>query len=850
MWQDLQQRHPAVFEFSHLGHNIASAPTIIESDKFGGCRFGGSFGLKLGGSQPISVLDAVKYSLATMESQERFHKDEDKSSSVHDTNFIDATGIIENGYPTAGSRMLREQEQGATIVGPTPLSRGEYLRFDVHMVVSNHTVVPFRFYDLPGCMSPILARARENYRKHGGRARKRDKRHTKSQQQERDDTTMSNIFFGNDVRRPAPFSIRALQDQPCTPLCHTTLNGNDIRQLRRLIQQRYRVQMTYRNDTVVKMDDGKPGFPLGFFEPSEQALRQGTTVLESNGTSTQLTENQYSRYKSYKYGYYNHFEFRITYRQDRDATRITKMTVVPVSISHKYSIPSKNSATRWQSSGRFDTCRNDRGNNGLAAVVSQDPENAALWLPSSTRTKMTIVYSYQVRWIRSTALESELLLSSSEEESIPTQSSSSRNKINNCVDNFASTIVMLLAVIVPAFVFWTTRRKHRGSGHRKKEDKEIELRPLTTYLNDDDKIDPKDLVLADFDWTKDDEADLFVATPLPPMICQLSGLGAQLFVTINLLLLASSRIHYRPIILIVWCTHASCGFVSGFVSSRLQELFLVSSSDRWMQITWHAVAANIALSMTAWAFLVLRDILLFTSGAATLSTVGTLFVLIGVTTVIQIPLVICGVYFGHRSRKTGYDTSHQSIIDHSVSTLSSDEGTGHVDEDDIKKRMVKQDPKYITIARNLVGGVIPFGAMHREWFTWTAMLWSSGLDGSQYNTCQIDLSKSLGLFIALCVESCVIVNCVEWSLKREQYAYHHQWWRSFWHGASVGIFFFMYLFHVAWKEFQLVGLLSQFLYLGMTAILSLLLGLVGGFFGVLSSLGFALYVFYYKKNGR
>ena len=106
------------------------------------------------------------------------------------------------------------------------------------------------------------------------------------------------------------------------------------------------------------------------------------------------------------------------------------------------------------------------------------------------------------------------------------------------------------------------------------------------------------------------------------------------------------------------------------------------------------------------------------------------------------------------------------------------------------------------------------------------------------------------ILITLCFESCVLVNCIDWFLKREQYAYHHQWWRSFWNGASIGIFFFMYLLHVGWKDFQLLGTLTHVLYVGVSGVLSVLLGLLCGFFGVLSSLGFALYLFYYKKNGR
>ena len=123
-------------------------------------------------------------------------------------------------------------------------------------------------------------------------------------------------------------------------------------------------------------------------------------------------------------------------------------------------------------------------------------------------------------------------------------------------------------------------------------------------------------------------------------------------------------------------------------------------------------------------------------------------------------------------------------------------------------------------------------------------------EGLLHGTCQLSMSRSLLILIALCFESCVLVSCIDWSLRREQYAYHHQWWRSFWNGASIGIFFFFYLLHIGWKDFQLLGTLTHVLFFGVSGVLSVLLGLVCGFFGVLSSLGFAMYLFYYKKNGR
>ena len=175
----------------------------------------------------------------------KFHEDvhepiRDESSNYRSTRSRRARANSHNNEATRMARAVASdggEGHDNIIIPPTPLSRGEYLRLNVQMVISNHTVIPFRYYDLPGCLSPILARSRENYRKYGGRMRKKDKQRSMGGRRnslhngDRDDTTLSNIFFGDDIKRPAPFSIRALQDQPCTPLCHSPIDGNGVHQL-------------------------------------------------------------------------------------------------------------------------------------------------------------------------------------------------------------------------------------------------------------------------------------------------------------------------------------------------------------------------------------------------------------------------------------------------------------------------------------------------------------------------------------------------------------------------------------------------------------------------------------------
>ena len=109
------------------------------------------------------------------DSLEKFHEDgyetiRDERSSYRSTRSRRARADSNNNDATRMTKVVSSdggEGDDSIIIPPTPLSRGEYLRLNVQMVISNHTIIPFRYYDLPGCLSPILARSRESYRKYG-----------------------------------------------------------------------------------------------------------------------------------------------------------------------------------------------------------------------------------------------------------------------------------------------------------------------------------------------------------------------------------------------------------------------------------------------------------------------------------------------------------------------------------------------------------------------------------------------------------------------------------------------------------------------------------------------------------
>jgi hypothetical protein len=774
-----------------------------------------------------------------------------------------------------------------------PLKHGVHVPFSTHLVTSNRTAVPYRYYDVPGCLSPIRGMlASQNYKRgYLHRTGRRDRRSRTSRPDQdqplRDDSTLSNLFLGDEIQRPSPYLIHVTQDQPCTPLCHTTLNFKDIRRLQHLIQQQYRFQMSIQNKSVTESSNGQIGYPIGFFQPRQQTLKQQpASATTSTDNNTLAPHYEYSRYKAYDYAIYNHVDFQIYYRHDRNdepaeggdgVIQITQIHARPKSISHLQPSSTASASSNLygirSTSTRYNTCDKGGPNTDINA-----PTSGAVWLPRDVkpRTRLTIAQSYQVHWIRSeedTDTASVTNTASISPFHDPYQDN--QNHGPHVTSRWSTGTALLLALAIPVLVLWTTKMKNSRSANvdnRKKEDQQadIEMKLLRTNAFEPQHEREEE----NYDWMeKEDDndeednkghdrhnhhrhhhnRDLFVATPLPPVVCQLSGLGAQLCAT-TLIFLILQPLQLRPLVLILWSIYALCGVVSGYVSSRLQKLFLVSSADRSLQISWHAVLAGMLLPLLAWLFLLVRNLILILAGAATVTSMKSFFLLLCLVTFVQIPLTVAGVWMGYRAPQFPHQPQPTTlrILERSVSSLSLDDESGHLkdDDDNLKKRTVKSDPWYLPLARNLAGGIVPFVVLHPEWYLWIQTIWNVPTHHLLEESYHKDVWHALFLFMGVCCESCVLVSCLDWYLRREQYAYHHQWWRSFWNGASIGFFFFLYSLQYAWRGLHLIGWVSKFLYGGIIILLSLCLGLFGGFFGVLFSLGFALYLYYYEKNSR
>ena len=172
---------------------------------------------------------------------------------------------------------------------------------------------------------------------------------------------------------------------------------------------------------------------------------------------------------------------------------------------------------------------------------------------------------------------------------------------------------------------------------------------------------------------------------------------------------------------------------------------------------------------------------------------------------VSIPLVFFGAFFGYKYDTLSYPTVTSSI-----------------------PREIPEQPWYFaTSTLCLLGGILPFGAAFVELFFILSTLWT----GFYYYMFGF-------LFI---VFSILVITCAEitllfcyFQLCAENY---HWWWRSFMTGASTGLWIFLYSAYY----FQGLGIntfATYLLYFGYMSAISIGVGLITGFVGLMSCLWF------------
>jgi transmembrane 9 superfamily protein 2/4 len=237
---------------------------------------------------------------------------------------------------------------------------GEPIWMYADLVESKKTMVPYEYYDLPGCPLPT-----ESIVKKKLRMRK----------------NLGSRLQGHDMK-PAPFVLSALVNKPCTPMCMVRLEGKKLRWVRKLIERQYRVQLQLDGLPVLmrsaQYNYAVRGYPVGFRTPPP------TTPSGTRAAAAAISDSFL----------YNHLKFYVTYHQDpsSEGIRITAFDVHPVSINHE--IPDTKSGP-VTSATDLATCK------GFS--VENDPENY-LSLSFEQGNYVNVIYSYDIEWTENSDL--------------------------------------------------------------------------------------------------------------------------------------------------------------------------------------------------------------------------------------------------------------------------------------------------------------------------------------------------------------------------------------------------------------------------------------------------------------
>ena len=227
-------------------------------------------------------------------------------------------------------------------VSPELYPYGEEVFMMTDLVQSKKTHVPFQYYDLPVCSMPP---AMSDFKKRHKTQRK----------------NLGARLQGVGLK-PAPFTLRVGENQPCTVLCSQVVGAHKVRWLRKLVGRQYRVHVTFDSLPVLmrssELNYAVRGFPVGFKAPPS-----------------------YTGLKHDEYYLYNHLKFTITYQENTEdgsenGIYITGFDVHPVTIDHQ-ACPAS----------------------GASPV--NDPTTYLALRTGSTGEDLNVTYSYEVEWTKS-----------------------------------------------------------------------------------------------------------------------------------------------------------------------------------------------------------------------------------------------------------------------------------------------------------------------------------------------------------------------------------------------------------------------------------------------------------------
>lgn len=233
--------------------------------------------------------------------------------------------------------------------------------------------------------------------------------------------------------------------------------------------------------------------------------------------------------------------------------------------------------------------------------------------------------------------------------------------------------------------------------------------------------------------------------------------------------------------------------MSGFFSGRY---YADNKGQNWIK----ASLTTAALFPSFWfAVTLLCNFVAKSFGALSHVPVFTLLLMLGLWAIVCLPLTFIGTFIGRHLRAT-----KDGVQKHRVNQMP---------------RLIPTRPWYLQPWVNIaLGGVLPFAAIFIELYFLYTSLW-------HYKYYYVFGFASVVFSILMAVTFSVSVVSTYFLLNNENHKWH---WKSFFTGASTGLYVFVYSLFYYSNRTHMSGLLQMSLYLGQTVLISTVVSLFCG----------------------
>ncbi|KAG2180015.1 hypothetical protein INT43_003802 [Umbelopsis isabellina] len=337
----------------------------------------------------------------------------------------------------------------------------------------------------------------------------------------------------------------------------------------------------------------------------------------------------------------------------------------------------------------------------------------------------------------------------------------------------------------------------------------ILLRALHKDISRYNAVDAQEDVQEDYGW-KLVHGDVFRPPTRSMFLAVLVGNGAQLVAMAGVTLVfavlgflsPSNRGSLATVMVILFMVFGS---IAGFVSARVYKM---NGGEAWK--------VNVALTAVLFPGVILGELFglnffLIASHSSGAVPFGSMIAVLALWCLISLPLSVIGSYFGFRKPR----------IEHPVRTNQI-------------PRQIPDQPFYLrTVPSVMMGGLLPFGAIFIELYFIMNSIWFHRI--------------YYGLGFLFLVYSVLILTCAEitilmcyFHLCNEDY---HWSWRAFFTSGASGLYVFLYSALYYFTKLDIGSFTGTVLYFGYSAIISVLVTVMTGAVGYVSTLIFLQRIF-------